>query len=186
MEPWVLDVLIGVAIVFIVIGIVWAYDRARTRNLRQQFGPEYERTVAEFGDRRKGESELLRRQNRFRRMHLRDLSPIERDRFREEWRRAQSRFVDDPDVAVLKADRLLDAIMDARGYSAVNLDERIDNVSTAYPSRADDYRQAVAIVTQYRQQDSASTEELRQAFVIYRELFDEILGEHYEELEQAA
>jgi hypothetical protein len=180
MEPWILDIIIGVAVVLVVVGIVWAIDGRRTRHLRQRFGPEYDRAVADFGDRRRAESELTRTEKRLQHMHIRPLTDAERDRFRSEWRRAQARFVDDPNGAVMDADRLVDSIMQARGYTAQSLEERIDNIAIIDPDRADDYRLALAVVLDDRG-GPVPTEDMRRAFVTYRELFHHVLeGEEYE------
>jgi hypothetical protein len=164
---------------------MWVYERNRTRHLRQRFGPEYDRAVMDYGDRRQAESELKRQENRLLRMDIRPLNEKERDRFRYDWRRAQERFVDDPKGAVWDADQLVDAMMRTRGYDSDSLEERIANVAAIDPARAAEYRVAVAIALDDRSA-SVPTEELRRAFITYRDLFDLVLGDADEEFRRAA
>jgi hypothetical protein len=185
METWILDIVIGVTIVVVIVALVSAYERNRTRHLRERFGPEYDRAVAVFGDRRRAESELTQREGWVRDLHIRPLSEKERKRFKEEWRLSQARFAHDPDGALEDADWLFESIMRARGYPSVDLEERMDNVSAAYPQGAADYRRAVAAVGLYRQ-GSASAQELRRAFLIYQELLNNMLEGLDEESERAA
>jgi hypothetical protein len=44
----------------------------------------------------------------------------DRSRFTEDWRREQSRFVDDPQAAVNRADTLVQDVMHRRGYAIRN------------------------------------------------------------------
>ena len=69
--------LVGIAIVVLLLGIAaWAYmSRRRRVNLRERFGPEYERTVAAVGPAR-ADSVLLERAERVSRFDLRKLSQI--------------------------------------------------------------------------------------------------------------
>ena len=60
--------LAGVVILVIAI-LVWLYvhkRRSTTANLRQKFGPEYERAVLKHGSERKAEAKLVDRQERVR------------------------------------------------------------------------------------------------------------------------
>jgi hypothetical protein len=102
----------------------------------------------------------------------------------EEWRLCQARFVDDPPGAVDDADHILSNVMRTRGYAVDDPNDRVTDVVSAYPEQADDYRRANEIIIR-RHRGEASTEELRKAFMHFRSLFDEILGD-YDEHKRAA
>jgi hypothetical protein len=184
MQTW--EIVAICAAIVLVGAIGWfVYQRNRSRHLRSHFGPEYDRALSDIGDRRQAEAELTRREARIGKLEIRSLSASDRMRFAERWKLCQAQFVDDPAGAVDEADRLVGEIMSSRGYASDTLDARIADVSAAYPNRAGDYRTACEIVDRYRR-DGASTEELRNAFVCYRALFDELLGGRDEELKRAS
>jgi hypothetical protein len=167
---------VGMAVVVVlVLGLAaWAFASRRRRvNLRERFGPEYERTVEAVGPAR-ADSVLRERAERVSRFKLRTLSQDQADAFAREWRRIQARFVDDPDGAVGEADQLVTQVMTARGYPLEDFDRRADDLSVDHPVVVQNYRTARAFVLR-RQSGEAGTEELRQAVVNYRALFDELL-----------
>jgi hypothetical protein len=82
--------------------------------------------------------------------------------------------VDDPAVAVTEADSLVNGVMGARGYPVADFEQRAADVSVTHPAVVENYRAARAIVVRYRRGE-AGTEDLRQAMVHYRSLFDELL-----------
>jgi hypothetical protein len=88
------------AVVILVIAVLaWVYVRKRrsmTAGLRQKFGPEYERAVQKHGSERKAEVKLADRQQRVEKLNIRDLDPMEHERFLKRWESVQSRFVDSP------------------------------------------------------------------------------------------
>jgi hypothetical protein len=185
MQFWQI-VVISVAVVLVLAAVGWLfYSRHRSQRLRTHFGPEYDRTVAEFGGRRQAESELARREQRVRNMEIRPLSPSDRQNLSAQWAECQVLFVDDPAGAVEQADGLITKLLRARGYSVENPYDRIADISAAYPRHANNYRIAEQIVTRHHR-GQASTEDLRKAFIHYRALFDEILGGQYEELKRAS
>src|SRR5919202_4534794 len=115
MATWVW-IVIAIAAVVVLALVLWSALRARrTRTLREGFGPEYDRTVAEAPSKREAESELTERQKRREELDVRPLSPGARDRYAEEWRTTQARFVDDPAAAIGDADRLIQQVMRDRG-----------------------------------------------------------------------
>ena len=87
----------------------------------------------------------------------------------------QRRFVDDPSMAVSEADRLVNRVMNARGYPMADFDQRADDISVNYPTVVQNYRSARDIFVRHSG-GRATTEDLRQAMVYYRSLFDELLG----------
>ena len=174
-------ILLIVVTVLVVAAIGWfIYDRQRSSRLRQRYGPEYDHTLSEIGDRRTAESDLVRREKRLEKLTIQPLSPADRERFLGEWKNVQALFVDDPARAVTEANRLVNDIMSARGYTSSTANERIENISAAYPRVVNSYREACDILAEH-QGGRASTESLRRALVSYRTLFDELLGEYREE-----
>jgi hypothetical protein len=174
MSVWVwLIVAVVVALALVAIG--WRLvSKRRTGRLREAFGPEYERSMTEAGSRRKAESELAARQTRRESLDIRPLAPEARDRYSDSWQQVQSRFVDEPGVAVTEADRLVSAVMQDRGYPMDDFGQQSADISVDLPHVVDDYRAAHAI-SMANDHGKASTEDLRQAMVHYRSLFDELL-----------
>lgn len=183
MQYWQIATIVVVAIAVVLAAGWLGFRQSRSRRLRDHFGPEYDRTISEFGDRSHAEAELVRRQERIRNLQVLPLSAADRIAFAEQWRRCQAQFVDDPSGAVGSADRLLSDILRARGYSSEKLQDRLADISAAYPQHVTSYRVANDIAS-HREQ--ASTEDLRKAFVHYRQLFDQILGGYDEELKRAS
>jgi hypothetical protein len=167
--------LIGVGIVVVVLAVAaWAYSSRRQRaKLRERFGPEYERTVEAVGTER-AETLLRARADRVSRFNLHQLTHEQTDAFAREWRRIQSRFVDDPEGAVGEADQLVTQVMTARGYPLEDFERRAADLSVDHPVVVQNYRIARALAAR-RQKGEAATEEMRQAVVNYRALIDELL-----------
>jgi hypothetical protein len=167
--------IIAVVVVIGLVAIVWrTRSKRHTRQLKGTFGPEYERSKTEAGSRRKGEAELTARQTRREGLDIRALSTEARDRYSASWLQVQGRFVDEPGAAVSEADRLVSAVMRDRGYPMDDFGQRSADISVDLPHVVDDYRAAHAI-SMANDHGKASTEDLRQAFVHYRSLFDELL-----------
>jgi cytoskeletal protein RodZ len=166
-------ILIVVAVLVVVLAFFAARQR-RSRKLRDQFGPEYDRTVAEAGDRKQAEARLEERTARRQRLDIVALDPADRERYVEAWRQTQARFVDEPAEATREADRLITAVMRQRGYPIDDFEQRAADISVDHPQVVDDYRAAQAIAAA-NERSEASTEDLRQALVHYRSLFEELL-----------
>jgi hypothetical protein len=157
---------------------IWlSIRKRRTERLRTQFGgAEYTRAVKEGGSRRQAEAVLDERAERVERLHIRPLAPGDRARFVESWGRVQARFVDGPGGAVTEADQLLGDVMSTRGYPVSDFEQRAADVSVDHPLVLENYR--VAHQSALRQtRGQASTEDLRQAMIHYRTLFEELVGE---------
>jgi hypothetical protein len=168
-------VIITVAVLAIVAFIAWsAYRRRKTEGLRSQFGPEYDRTVGETGDRRAAEDQLDARRKRRDELTIRPLPDSSRRRYAEEWNVVQTRFVDQPGTSLGEADRLVTSVMRDRGYPMDDFESSLGDVSVDHPNVAENYRAAHAI-SLANDHGRASTEDLRQGMVYYRALFDELL-----------
>jgi FtsZ-interacting cell division protein ZipA len=175
MDTWVWIVIAAAVVVAIVLVAMWAASRKRrTSQLREGFGPEYDRTVEERGSRRQAESELTDREKRREELDIRPLAPGARDRFADRWHTVQERFVDDPNGAVRDAHTLVIEVMGARGYPTDDFEQRAADVSVDHPHVVENYRSAHEI-SRRAENDEADTEEQRQAMVHYRALFDELL-----------
>ena len=166
------------AVVILVIAVLaWLYMRKRrktTADLRQRFGPEYGRVVREHGSERKAEAKLADREKRVDNFKIRDLDPMERERFSKQWQSVQSRFVDSPKGAVAEADDLVSSLMKTRGYPVSDFDQRAADISVDHPRVVENYRSAHEIALRVGK-DAATTEDLRTAMIHYRSLFEELV-----------
>jgi len=165
-----------IVIAIVAIAEVSFLRKRRSEKLRTRFGgAEYDRALKEGVSRRDAEAGLDKRTVRVESLRIRSLGAGDRARFQESWRRVQGRFVDGPGGAVTEADQLLGDVMATRGYPVSDFEQRAADISVDYPLVLENYRSAHRIaVRQTRGQ--ASTEELRQAMLHYRTLFDELVG----------
>ncbi|SDJ84457.1 hypothetical protein [Nonomuraea jiangxiensis] len=171
---WV-AVVVVVVVAVAVIGYI-GLRQQRRNHLRERFGPEYERIVAERDNRREAEQELLEREQRHAELDIRPLTAESRDTYAQRWTEVQERFVDAPAFAVTEADQLVTAVMAERGYPTENFEQRLSDLSVGHAETLDHYRTAHEISGRAAR-DESSTEELRQAMVHYRALFEELLHE---------
>jgi hypothetical protein len=170
--------LIIALVVIVAAGIVTLLSlrKRRTSRLRAQFGgPEYSRAVREDGNQRRAENKLQERAQRVESFHIRDLAPGDHARFLESWRNVQGRFVDSPGGAVTQADQLLGDVMSLRGYPVSDFEQRAADISVDHPQVMEHYRAGHGIAVR-QSSGQASTEELRQAMIHYRTLFEELVG----------
>lgn len=175
MDPkFVVAIVILVAVIALAAIMIVVTRKRRSQHLRQRFGTEYDRTVQLRGNAGKAETDLINREKRVHSFSIKALAPATRDRFAEEWSVVQSRFVDDPAVALTEADSLVNRVMVARGYPMADFEQRAADISVTYPAIVQNYRAARAIGVRHGRGE-ASTEDLRQAMVHYRSLFDELL-----------
>jgi hypothetical protein len=175
MSPQLVWVAIGIAVIAIaaIVGL-WLWHKRRADRLRARFGPEFDRTLRQMGSVQKAEAILDERARRVERLHIRPLSSEDGARFSDAWRRVQARFVDDPKGAVTYADRLVDEVMQGRGYPVGDFEQRVEDISVDHPNVVMNYRAARDIAEQH-ERGQVSTEDLRQAMVHYRALFDDLL-----------
>jgi hypothetical protein len=132
--------------------------------------------LKEDGSRRHAEAGLKERTQRVERLNIRPLAPGDRARFIESWSRVQARFVDGPGGAVTEADQLLRDVMSTRGYPVSDFEQRAADISVDHPLVMENYRTAHAIAVR-QTQGQANTEDLRQAMIHYRTLFEDLVGE---------
>ncbi|MBZ5584813.1 MAG: hypothetical protein LAQ30_21910 [Acidobacteriia bacterium] len=171
-------VIIIIAAIIVAAALTWYFLRQRrSRTLQSQFGPEYEHAIRQYGDAPKAEAALRARQRRMEKLHIRPLLPEERERFGQLWHDVQARFVDNPESSIHDADNLVSEAMRARGYPMADFERRAEDISVDHPQVVRNYRAAHAIAVR-REKGEASTEDLRQALVYYRDLFDELLEAH--------
>jgi len=178
------DLAIIVAAATIVVGVIVAavatwlsLRKRRTENLRTQFGrAEYDRALKEDGSRRHAEAGLKERNERVESLPIRALAPGDRARFIESWQRIQARFVDGPGGSVTEADQLLGDVMSTRGYPVSDFEQRAADISVDHPTVLQNYRTAHEIAVR-QAEGLANTEDLRQAMIHYRTLFEELVGQ---------
>jgi hypothetical protein len=171
----VIAIVVIVVVAALLLGVA-ARNRNRRRRLQERFGPEYDRMVSQTDDRKAVESELAERERRHAELPIRKLSADARDRYARDWLAAQERFVDEPVEAVGSADSLLTALMAERGYPTEGYEQQVADLSVQHASTLESYRTAHAIGARAGE-GTATTEDLRQAMVHYRSLFEELLGE---------
>src|SRR5580704_3081259 len=166
----------GVVIIALLAVAAWLFfqKKQQSERLQQRFGPEYGRTLGELGGRTKAESELKAREKRVEHLSITPLAPAEAARFSQAWNALQGRFVDNPKGVVVQADQLIREVMLKRGYPMGDFERRAADISVDHPGVVENYRAAQTIATR-DELGQADTEELRQAVVHYRVLFDEML-----------
>jgi len=170
----VLTIVIIVVVLLAAAAVFFMYQRKRSEQLHQRFGPEYERTLEESGDQRSAEHELRERERRVSKLDIVPLSHESAELYRDEWARIQQSFVDRPGSAVADADQLVLRMMRETGYPVDEFDQRVNAISVDHPQVAAHYRDAHRVaVAQAR--GETDTEELRQAVTSYRALVDALL-----------
>ena len=173
MPSWAIASIITM-IIIAVAGACWLLlGRRRSEHLRKRFGPEYDRAIQETGNQRRAEAVLETREKRVEHLRIHPLTQKDRGHFAEAWRACQTRFVEDPNGAVVEADLLVAEVMKARGYPVSDFEQRVADISVDHPDVVENYR-AAAGIAQLHRRGAATTENLRQAMVYYRKLFDEL------------
>jgi len=164
--------IIGIIIAVIVVAAVAVVASAQLRRarMRRQFGPEYDRLAKEVGP-RKADAELTARQQRVEALDIRPLSADQQARYSSDWAVIQERFVDAPAAAVSDADTLVWTVMRDRGYPADDKNASIEALSVYHARSLDGYRSTQALQT-----ESATTEQLREALIRQRALFEDLTG----------
>ena len=147
---------------------------ARTDQLRERFGQEYDRTVDAEGGRRQAEAELRDRMKRHEELEIRPLSPEATRRYTDGWSDVQAWFVDDPGGSLRRADQLITEVLRERGYPTGDFDQRSADLSVDHADVMGRYRAAheTSIASD---RGHASTEDIRRAMIDYRALFERLV-----------
>lgn len=178
MDTTTIIILVITAIVVFVIGGflgIFFSRRQRTKRLQKKFGSEYDHAVSEAGDQSKAEDELEARLERVESLDIRSLTEEQKIRFAGKWQSTQAKFVDQPVASIHEADQLIKEIMNEKGYPVEDFERRAADISVDYPDLVANYRSMREIATKSEHKD-ISTEELRQAMIHCRSLFEELLG----------
>jgi hypothetical protein len=173
METWEWIVLAAAAAAVLLLGIALVRIRRRRSHLKGRFGREYERAVASDGtgvaERRLDELEREREG-----LDLHPLPPAARDRYLDEWRQAEARFVGDPRDAARAAERLVTRVLEERGYPESDDHHRVVGlISVDHPDVADRFRQGQAMLENV--DGAGSTENLRRAMLDFRAVLEDVL-----------
>ncbi|HXO34214.1 MAG TPA: hypothetical protein VN901_17835 [Candidatus Acidoferrales bacterium] len=186
MDQHQISILIAVIVAVAVIAVIsFVLSRKRrSQQLRERFGPEYDRVVKKEGEVRRAEGVLEMRAKRREKFEIRPLPSAKRTDFAERWRVVQSQFVDDPKGSVSRADQLVSELMAARGYPMADFEQRVEDISVDHPVVVQNYRAAHDIALRHSR-GQASTEDLRKAMVHYRSLFEELLADSLPERKEA-
>ena len=168
-------IVLVIALVAAIAAAIWFYTRSkRTEALHERFGPEYDRALSEHHDQREAERELKAREERIGHLNIRPLEREGRDCFAARWHTVQAQFVDDPTTATDEADQLVGEVMATRGYPVGDFEQRAADVSVNHPHVVEHYRAAHEIALRNARGNS-DTEQLRQALVHFRALFEDLL-----------
>jgi len=176
MSPIAIIILIAIAVIVLAVAASLYLRSQRTKELRSRFGPEYSHTVKETGDRGKAEVQLRQREKRVEKFNIRPLPRGDRTRYLVSWQGVQAEFVDDPPTAVTHADELVGKVMEARGYPVSDFEQRSADLSVDHPTLVQNYRAGHEIALRH-ERGEVGTEELRQAMIHYRTLFEELVAE---------
>lgn len=169
-------VVVVALVVLAIVAAVMAASRKRKReDMRERYGPEYDRLAEDRGD-NEATQELDARSERVARYDLRPIPADRRQDLLVRWRDVRSEFVDQPADAVVHADALLIEVMRIRGYEGVEAgpDRRVEDLTAVDAEGAEEYRIARAVSERARD-GGASTEELREAMQHYSKVLDSML-----------
>ena len=149
--------------------------RSRTQQLRDKFGGEYDHVVTATGNRTQAERELIGRAEELKRFNIRALTAAEREHYNLEWIGVERHFVERPAAAVVEADELVADIMRIEGYPIGDFEKHAAHLSVKHPRIIEHYRAGHHVIG--GAPGSATTEDLRQAMLHYRALFEQLIGE---------
>jgi hypothetical protein len=173
---WIWIAAAAVAVLLIIGLIAAGARRSRRAALRDHFGAEYDRAVEAAGSKTRAEEELVSRAEEVKTFDIRPLTAAERGRYGDEWRSIESRFVDRPTTAVVEADELIADVMRTRGYPMADFEKHAALLSVKHPRVVEHYRSGHDIIDRHGR-GAASTEDLRQAILHYRTLFEELVND---------
>jgi hypothetical protein len=171
---WIVIAAIAAAAVILVVAIASAIARKRRRgHLQERFGPEYDRTVSAEG-RKDAERHLSTVEKEHDELDIKPLSHSARERYLEEWRQTEARFVNDPEDAARSADRIVVRVLEDRGYPTdLDTEGKAAHVAADHPDVVDRYRHGHEMLA--ADDDDHETENLRKAMIDFRAVFDELV-----------
>jgi hypothetical protein len=171
---WIVIAAIAAAAVLLIVAIAAAIRRKRRRgHLQERFGPEYERTVSSEG-RRDAERRLSDVEKEHEELEIRPLTAAARDRYLDEWRQTEARFVNDPEDAARSAERVVHRLLEDRGYPTdVEPEQRAAHVAVDHPDVVERYRHGHAMLQ--AEDGDQETENLRKAMIDFRAVFEELV-----------
>jgi hypothetical protein len=172
---WIVIAVIAAVALVVLYGIWAAWQRKREReHLQERFGREYDRTVSSEG-RRAAERRLSEVEQQREELDIKPLSSAARDRYLEEWRQAEARFVNDPEDATRAAGGVVHRVLEDRGYPTdVDTEEQAAYVAADHPDVVERYRHGHAMLEHGHNGDT-DTENLRKAMIDFRAVFEELV-----------
>lgn len=176
MSTLVVIIIVIVVVVAVVLGALLVRRESQRKHLREKFGPEYDRVLEENESPREADRELASREKRIAGLDIKPLSPEVREQYTQQWSMIQAQFVDRPAPAVAEADRVLVALMAERGYPTEGYEQQLSDLSVHHSRTLEHYRAAHETM-QGHQEAEKSTEDLRDAMVRYRTVFEDLLTE---------
>jgi hypothetical protein len=186
MDTVAVIVLVVILVAALAAVLVVVSRNRRRAQLQERFGPEYDRAVNETGSVREAEQQLAAVADKRDKLEIRDLEPRQRAQFVEQWELVQARFVDEPPAAVDGAELLITTVMHERGYPVEDFEERASLVAADHADVVEHYRAAHTAHERHRQSGDTDTEDLRQAFVHYRSLFDSLIDRQPDDVVEPA
>ncbi|WP_405958316.1 hypothetical protein [Streptomyces phaeochromogenes] len=183
-----LTIVILAVIVIAAVALFLVVGRGRVRvgggrGLKHRFGPEYDRAVADHdGDTKAAEQELGERVTQHASLKEQPLTPEARAQYRAQWADVQEQFVESPQKAVTKADALLAGLARDRGFpDGEQFEEQFAALSVHHAAHVNGYR---SMHTAARGQ--SGTEEMREAMVEARSLFEALVAEQPADADQGS
>ena len=173
METWVWIVIAAAIVAAIVLAALWGMRSRRRARLRDRFGPEYDRAVSDSG-RRDAERRLAAVESEHEELDIRPLSEAARERYLEEWRSIEARFVNDPEDAAKAAERVVLRALEERGYpTGRDAEARAAHLAVDHPEVVERYRHGRAMLGEV--EGAEGTENLRKAMLDFRAVFEEVV-----------
>jgi hypothetical protein len=174
-DPTWIWIAVGVLALIVVAGLISrGARRSRTDSLREKFGNEYDHAVQSAGNRKRAEAELATRVQEVEKHQIRPLTAAEQERYRGDWQRVEKHFIERPTTAVVEADELVADIMRVQGYPMGDFEKHAAHLSVNHPRIVEHYRAGHKVME--GAPGSTSTEDLRQAMLHYRALFEQLAG----------
>lgn len=172
---WIIGAVIVAAVLVVALLFMRGARKSRSAALQDKFGREYDHAVRQSGSRSKAESDLIARAEEVKSFDIQPLSAADRERFQSDWQRIERHFLERPAMAVAEADELVADIMRVQGYPMGDFDKHAAHLSVTHPRVVEHYRAGHKVMT--GAPGSASTEDMRQSMLHYRELYSELVSQ---------